>query len=242
MAKKKAPKSVQPVEGRTDLLDLLSSGVPAAFATDAQDRIVFWNRGAEEVFGHPASKVLGKPCYAIVGGRDIFGNRFCYRDCAVKAATRDGEPVRGYEINVQDSARESKSLGVTIVQIPGRRPETFTIVHMLQPVDHGSRLASVIHHLEAPKAGEMLSPLSVIPPEVPEDPPLTEREREILHWVAAGLQNKEIAHRLDISLATVRNHIHRILEKLEVHSKLEAISLAFRRGWVAGDQSQSLEN
>ena len=113
---------------------------------------------------------------------------------------------------------------------------------MLQPVDHGSRLASVIHHLEAPKAGEILSPLSVLPPEIPEDPPLTEREREILHWVAAGLQNKEIAHRLDISLATVRNHIHRILEKLEVHSKLEAISLAFRRGWVAGDQSQSLEN
>ena len=239
MVKKKAQKAAQPAEGRTDLLDLLSSGVPAAFATDAQDRIVFWNRGAEELFGHPAAKVLGKPCYAIVGGRDIFGNRFCYRDCAVKTATRDGEPVRGYEINVPDSTRETKSLGVTIVQIPGRRPETFTI---LQPVDHGSRLASVIHHLEAPKAGEILSPLSVLPPEIPEDPPLTEREREILHWVAAGLQNKEIAHRLDISLATVRNHIHRILEKLEVHSKLEAISLAFRRGWVAGDQSQSLEN
>jgi len=242
MAKKKAQQGGQPVAGRTDLLDLLSSGVPAAFATDAQDRIVFWNRGAEELFGYPASKVLGKTCFAIVGGRDIFGNRFCYRDCAVKAATREGEPVRGHEINVQDAGKDPKSVGVTIVQIPGRRPETFTIVHMLQPVDHGSRLASVIHHLETPKAGEALAPLSVLPPEMPENPPLTEREREILHWVAAGLQNKEIAHRLEISLATVRNHIHRILEKLEVHSKLEAISLAFRRGWVAGDQAQSLDN
>ena len=242
MAKKKAQQGGQPVAGRTDLLDLLSSGVPAAFATDAQDHIVFWNRGAEELFGYPASKVLGKTCFAIVGGRDIFGNRFCYRDCAVKAATREGEPVRGHEINVQDAGKDPKSVGVTIVQIPGRRPETFTIVHMLQPVDHGSRLASVIHHLETPKAGEMLAPLSVLPPEMPENPPLTEREREILHWVAAGLQNKEIAHRLEISLATVRNHIHRILEKLEVHSKLEAISLAFRRGWVAGDQAQSLDN
>jgi len=43
--------------------------------------------------------------------------------------------------------------------------------------------------------------------------------------VAAGLQNKEIAHKLGISLATVRNHIHNILEKLDVHSKLEAVSL-----------------
>lgn len=131
---------------------------------------------------------------------------------------------------------------MTIVQIPGRRPDAFTIVHMLQAVDHGSRLASVIHHLEAPKGAVTLAPLSVLPAEIPENPPLTDREREILHWVAAGLQNKEIAHRLDISLATVRNHIHRILEKLDVHSKLEAISLAFRRGWVASDQPQALEN
>jgi DNA-binding NarL/FixJ family response regulator len=66
------------------------------------------------------------------------------------------------------------------------------------------------------------------------EPPLTSREVEILHWVAAGLPNKDVAHQLGISLATVRNHIHSILEKLEVHSKLEAVSLAFRRGWVSG--------
>ena len=69
-------------------------------------------------------------------------------------------------------------------------------------------------------------------------PPLTEREREILRWVAAGLQNKEIAQKLGISLATVRNHIHNILEKLDVHSKLEAVSLAFRQGWVSGPNGE----
>jgi DNA-binding NarL/FixJ family response regulator len=52
--------------------------------------------------------------------------------------------------------------------------------------------------------------------------------------MAEGLQNKEIAQKLDISLATVRNHVHNLLEKLGVHSKLEAISLAYRAGWVAG--------
>jgi DNA-binding NarL/FixJ family response regulator len=56
--------------------------------------------------------------------------------------------------------------------------------------------------------------------------------------VAAGLQNKEIAHKLGISLATVRNHIHNILEKLDVHSKLEAVSLAFRQGWVSGPNGE----
>ncbi len=56
--------------------------------------------------------------------------------------------------------------------------------------------------------------------------------------MAAGLQNKEIAHKLGISLATVRNHIHNILEKLDVHSKLEAVSLAFRQGWVSGPNGE----
>jgi DNA-binding CsgD family transcriptional regulator len=62
---------------------------------------------------------------------------------------------------------------------------------------------------------------------------LTPREREILAWMASGLQNKEIAQRLGLSLATVRNHIHNTLEKLGLHSKLEAVSLAYRNGWVA---------
>ena len=66
-------------------------------------------------------------------------------------------------------------------------------------------------------------------------PPLTRRETEILRHVAAGLQNKEVAQKLGLSLATVRNHVHNILDKLGVHSKLEAVSLAFRKGWVSGD-------
>jgi DNA-binding CsgD family transcriptional regulator len=66
-----------------------------------------------------------------------------------------------------------------------------------------------------------------------DEPPLTGREKEILRLVASGLQNKEIAREIGISVATVRNHVHNILQKLGVHSKLEAISLAFRRNWVA---------
>jgi DNA-binding NarL/FixJ family response regulator len=69
---------------------------------------------------------------------------------------------------------------------------------------------------------------------------LTSREKEILEWVAAGLPNKEIAAELEISLATVRNHIHSILDKLDVHSKLEAVSLAFRKGWVAQGSSKGV--
>ena len=64
------------------------------------------------------------------------------------------------------------------------------------------------------------------------DPPLTPRETEVLYHVATGLQNKQVARNLGLSPATVRNHVHNILVKLGVHSKLEAVSLSFRNGWI----------
>ena len=52
---------------------------------------------------------------------------------------------------------------------------------------------------------------------------LTERELEVLRLIDAGLSNKEIAARLKRSLHTVKNHVHHILEKLEVHSRHQAV-------------------
>jgi two-component system nitrate/nitrite response regulator NarL len=51
---------------------------------------------------------------------------------------------------------------------------------------------------------------------------LTTREREILRLIDGGLSNKEIAGRLSIEVATVKNHVHNILEKLHVHTRSEA--------------------
>jgi DNA-binding NarL/FixJ family response regulator len=62
---------------------------------------------------------------------------------------------------------------------------------------------------------------------------LTAREREILELVAEGLSNKQIAARLHIGLATVKNHVHHILEKLQVQSRSAAAAL------LRGDASRS---
>jgi len=62
--------------------------------------------------------------------------------------------------------------------------------------------------------------------------PLTQREVEILHHVAAGLANKEIAHRLGISERTVKNHLSNIMEKLQVNSRTQAAIYALRSGLV----------
>jgi DNA-binding NarL/FixJ family response regulator len=61
---------------------------------------------------------------------------------------------------------------------------------------------------------------------------LTPRETRILELIALGLGNKEIAQQLDISIYTVKNHVHNILEKLHVHFRRDAIRYAYFHGLV----------
>jgi DNA-binding NarL/FixJ family response regulator len=63
-------------------------------------------------------------------------------------------------------------------------------------------------------------------------PRLTERELEVLRLVSRGLNNREIARQLFISENTVKNHVRNILEKLQLHSRIDAVMYAVRERLV----------
>ncbi|MDF5751370.1 response regulator transcription factor [Spongiactinospora sp. TRM90649] len=65
------------------------------------------------------------------------------------------------------------------------------------------------------------------PPQLPV-PRLTDREMEVLRLVAKGMNNREIAKQLFISENTVKNHVRNILDKLQLHSRMEAVVYAVR--------------
>jgi DNA-binding NarL/FixJ family response regulator len=67
------------------------------------------------------------------------------------------------------------------------------------------------------------------PPELDE---LTEREREVLGLIAAGLNNREIAERLIISPATAKTHVSRILLKLDARDRAQLVVIAYQSGLV----------
>ena len=60
------------------------------------------------------------------------------------------------------------------------------------------------------------------------DSPLTKQQVNVLQLLESGISNKEIARRLHIETATVKNHVHHILQKLQVHSRGEAAAV-YRR-------------
>jgi two-component system response regulator NreC len=69
----------------------------------------------------------------------------------------------------------------------------------------------------------------------PDEPALTQREQEVLTYIAEGYTNRQIADALVISIKTVDRHRENIMAKLDVHSRVELVKYAIQRGLIAVD-------
>ena len=89
------------------------------------------------------------------------------------------------------------------------------------------RLVHAGHTLVPPGAAPAPSPAPAAPPPAPTHG-LSQREREILALMVAGLSNKEIAHGTSLSISTVKFHVSNIIAKLGASSRTEATAVALR--------------
>ena len=62
---------------------------------------------------------------------------------------------------------------------------------------------------------------------------LTAREREVLEGIAQGLNNKELAEKLCIGHTTVKTHVNRMMQKLELRDRVEAVLFALKAGLLS---------
>lgn len=180
------------------------------FAVDADQRIVVWNKEASRVLGYDGPTTIGRPCYQVLAACDEDGHRFCRQSCSVISNAVDGQALPAPRLTARTRDGAKVLLDVS------------TIV-----LSSDDDLHAVIHLCRVP------GPARQEP--VPEDLAqlaLTAREEQVLHRLCAGEGTGEIAATLGISVTTVRNHLQRLMNKLGVHTRSEAIALAFRLGLV----------
>ena len=124
---------------------------------------------------------------------------------------RSGGHAGPFEL-VERTAREPVDLSVTAAVLPGRH------LILLSPGEAGDPPVPRINGHG---------------PEMPRQP--TSRERQILAMLAAGDTDTQIAHKLELSPATVQTHVRNAKAKLGARTRAQAVAMALRGGLIAGD-------
>ncbi len=209
-----------------ELLEVLARTTDGMVAIDPDMRVVGWNRAATELLGYEPEEVMGRPCYEILGWHDRHGNAVCEASCPACVRSSRDELIETREVMGRTKSGRSLWLSVSTVVPPARYRRDCQMVHFVREGGLPPQLERLIaERVGAAPAGAEPSRDDGASAVLAR---LTEREREVLRLLADGLDTREIAGRLTLSRATVRNHVQHILNKLEVHSRLEAVALALR--------------
>jgi DNA-binding CsgD family transcriptional regulator len=173
---------------------------------DMDLRVVVWNSAAEELMGLKAEDALGSYCWEALRGRAEDGSPLCAPSCRYAKLARSGSPVPCHRL-VVPAADGPWEVSLSTITVDGDPP-------------------LFLHVICDRKALPARSKSGVA------DPQLTRREYQVLELLADGVPPKLIAFRLSISVATVRNHIRRILAKLQAQSQLQALARARSLGII----------
>lgn len=215
------------------LTAMLERTADGAMVVDQEGKIMLWNRAAEHVLGFRATDVLGRFCHDVLCGDTLSGRPLCSACCPIRARVAQGDGVRQFDMQTHTKDGRLVWLNVSSLPVPSRKPGTFWVAHLFRDITKHATVSQLVQELHAAAC-----PIQVRPPEVcaasmPDIPaalPLSPRERELLRRLATGARTADMAVALGIKPKTVRNHIQRLLEKLGVHSRLQALAIAFPPG------------
>ena len=206
-----------------NLFEALETAADGAFIINEDLEIVYWNRAAQEIVGFSQSEIAGQLCYQFLQGRDEHHRLIC-------------RTVANYDVHVHTASGDVRWLNMSIFTYTENknREENRFVVHLFRDINQKKEDERFLQRvLEVAKRYHDVPPESQAKTET--SPPievLTPREREVLALLAKGHGTQDIAQLLSISPSTVRNHIQHILQKLQVHTRLEAVTYAIKHGLV----------
>ena len=211
------------------LAQLLEGTTDAAFTVDLQGEIRTWNKAAENLFGHPASSVVGKECGELLRGRLDDRTPVCCQSCDIIECVRAGRDVSNFDMEISTSAGRRVWVNVSLLVTNDDHTERRLIVHMMRDIRRRKKAEQL--------TGEMFriarslvknAESSELPPIVP----LTLKEITVLRLLAGGKPASDVAGELQITMSTLRNHISHINQKLHTRNRTEAVMKALKRGII----------
>ncbi len=216
------------------LLAALDKAADGAYMIDENQRIVYWSPAAERLLGYTAEEALGRSCYEIMRGRDEQDRLWCRGNCHVTVTSSAGEPVDSFNLFTRTKGGGVRWLNVSILTLPPAPNEPPYVLHLFRDVTElrqreqfTQQVLGLAQNLQQPAPSVSISYASAS-----SDGVLTTREHEVLTLLASGFSTDRIAETLSISRSTTRNHLQNILQKLQVHSRAEAVAYAFEHGLV----------
>ena len=201
---------------------LLEGTADAAFAVDFSGRISAWNNAAAELFGLSEAQVINVQCHKVFQCDDENGPA-CSERCVIERAAMDNGMRTNFDLRMQTrSGKLWCNLSTLIANDPtsGAR----YAIHIVRPVEIRKRLEQALSEFVRTQTRNVQTGKAAISsPATGINARLTSREVEVLKSMAKGHSTRSIAKQLNISSATVNNHIKHILTKFNAHTRLEAI-------------------
>ena len=195
----------------------LAQAGDGAFATGPDGSVTLWNRSAERILGWKAKEVLGRSCSDVLAGDIARDNRLRRESVGGAGPRRLRWSVEHVEVKTRTKTGRPVWLYINILEAPNTNGTQPWTVHLFRDISGIKRLLAVFQGLDPADASDRDGIGG-----------LSRRELEILRLMASGANTKVLADRLQVSPATVRNHVQNIFGKLDVHSRLEAVAWANR--------------
>jgi len=122
-----------------DALQPFTQTADGVWAVDMDQRIVLWNRAAEDLLGYAPEQAIGRLCYQLLGGRDPAGRPFCQNGCTVTGRARQNQPVGSFDLQVRHLNGRVSWVNVSIITMPLKAKEDnpLVLVHLFHKVGEG---------------------------------------------------------------------------------------------------------
>jgi PAS domain S-box-containing protein len=208
------------------LYAFLGKTADAAFCVNERGEVCFWSTAAEKLFGWSKKKALYTSCYALLQGRDVLSTPTLTKDFYARELSREQWGIPSFDLDVATFFGRRLWVNLSSLFFEDSRSHHRLVVHLARDISESKKreelldnMLRVFKQLKAVNGGGRPSPIS----------PLSDKEQGILQLFWRGKSASEVARDQEITLQTLRNHLHHINEKLGTHDRLQAIVHAIHR-------------